>query len=51
MTSWSATREDVFVRGADNALWHKSWNGTIWTGWGPLGGVFLGDPAAAIFAA
>ena len=28
-----------FVRGTDNALWHKAWTGAGWTGWSSLGGV------------
>ena len=44
-SSWAANRLDVFVRGTDNALWHKWWqNG--WSGWESLGGVLMSAPAA-----
>jgi acylphosphatase len=39
-------RLEAFVRGTDNALWHKwqtSPNGT-WSGWQSLGGVLTSDP-------
>ena len=42
----SASKTDVFVRGTDNQLWHKSWNGTAWGNWEPLGGVLTADPGA-----
>jgi spore germination protein YaaH len=45
-SSWGATRTDVFARGGDNALWHRSWNGTTWTPWESLGGVLTEDPTA-----
>lgn len=37
---------DMFARGADNALWHRSWSGS-WGGWVRLGGVLTSAPAAA----
>jgi hypothetical protein len=44
-------RLEVFARGSDNALWHRSQaspgSGT-WGGWSSLGGVFTSDPAAAV---
>lgn len=45
--SWSSTRADAFVAGADQALWHIAWPGTSWTSWQALGGVLTSDPAAA----
>ena len=36
VTSWNSSREDVFVRGSDNALWHIYWN-TSWSAWESLG--------------
>jgi hypothetical protein len=40
-------RLEFFVRGTDNAVWHK-WqvvpNGT-WSGWDSMGGVITEDPA------
>jgi hypothetical protein len=35
----------VFVRGTDNALWHKWYSGG-WHGWESLGGVLTSDPDA-----
>jgi hypothetical protein len=37
---------DVFVRGGDNALWHK-WFQNGWSGWESLGGYLTSSPAAA----
>jgi hypothetical protein len=50
-SSWGATRADVFVRGNDNALWHRSWNGTSWAAWESLGGIISADPGAVSWAA
>ena len=44
-SSWAANRLDVFVRGTDNALWHKWWQ-NAWSGWESLGGVLLSAPGA-----
>ena len=33
---------DVVARGADNALWHLSVDGNVWTDWERVGGVLLG---------
>jgi hypothetical protein len=33
------------VRGLDNELWTKSWNGSVWSGFAKVGGVFTGSPA------
>jgi outer membrane protein assembly factor BamB len=44
--SWSANRLDVFVRGTDNALYHRGWPGTTWGGWESLGGVLTSAPGA-----
>jgi hypothetical protein len=41
--SWSAGRTDVFLRGTDNALYHKAYAGA-WYGWESLGGVLTSDP-------
>jgi hypothetical protein len=43
----SANSLDVFVQGADNALWHRSMQGSAWSAWGSLGGVLTSSPAAA----
>jgi glycosyl hydrolase family 18 (putative chitinase) len=45
-SAWSASRADVFVRGAGDALYQNTWNGTGWTGWSGLGGTITSDPAA-----
>jgi chitodextrinase len=45
-TSWSSNRTDVFVRGTDNALYHRSWNGSTWSAWERLGGVLTSAPGA-----
>jgi hypothetical protein len=45
VSSWAAGRLDTFVRGTDNALHHKWWQGS-WSGWESLGGVITSDPAA-----
>ena len=29
-SSWAPGRLDVFVRGTDNAMWHKWWDGSAW---------------------
>jgi len=36
VSSSSGTRIDVFVKGSDNALYQKTWNGTSWSGWASL---------------
>jgi len=41
---------DVFIRGSDNAVWHKHWDGTQWlpsaTGWDRIGGETVVSPVA-----
>ncbi len=47
VSSWGDNRLDVFVRGTDNALWHKWWDGSSWSsGWENLGGVLTSAPGA-----
>ncbi len=46
VASWTNGRLDTFVRGTDNALWHKAWTGSGWTPWTHLGGQLTSDPAA-----
>ena len=46
VVSRSTGQLDMFKRGADNALWHRSWNGS-WGPWVSLGGVLTSEPAAA----
>jgi Pro-kumamolisin, activation domain/Repeat of unknown function (DUF346) len=45
-TSWAANRLDVFVKGTDNALYHKSWNGSSWAAYENLGGILTSAPKA-----
>jgi len=45
VSSWAAGRLDVFVRGGDNALYHRSYEGN-WSGWQGLGGELTSDPVA-----
>jgi hypothetical protein len=37
---------DVFVRGTDNAIYRKSWNGSMWSSWSRLGGVWSSSVSA-----
>ncbi len=46
VASWAASRRDVFVRGGDNALWYRRWDGTGWSGWASLGGFLTSAPSA-----
>lgn len=46
VSSWAPNRLDTFVRGTDNALWHKWWDGSRWSDWESLGGNLTSDPAA-----
>jgi murein DD-endopeptidase MepM/ murein hydrolase activator NlpD len=49
--SWAPGRQDVFVRGVDDALWHRWWDASGWSGWESLRGVLTSDPAVAARAA
>jgi carboxypeptidase family protein len=44
--SSTATRTDVFVRGANNALYQNTFNGTAWSGFSSLGGLLTSKAAA-----
>jgi hypothetical protein len=48
VASWGAGHLDVYVRGTDDAVWHKSSkdSGTSWSNWERLGGSILSSPAA-----
>ena len=46
VSSWAANRLDTFVRGTDNHMWHRWWDGSRWSGWEDLGGILTADPAA-----
>ena len=44
--SWdNSGRVDVVVRGQDYAVWHMAWDGSQWTPWSSLGGVFTSGPS------
>jgi hypothetical protein len=44
--SRGANQLDVYIRGGDDAVWMKSFNGSSWTGWQLIGGTATSDPAA-----
>jgi len=46
VSSWAANRLDTFVKGTDNQMYHKWWNGSQWSGWENLGGVIVDTPGA-----
>jgi len=46
VSSWASNRLDCFVRGTNNRMYHKWWNGSRWNGWENLGGVIVAAPAA-----
>lgn len=45
VTSWGSGRLDMFVRGQDNAIWQRTWNGA-WSEWVSIGGAMTSAPAA-----
>jgi chitodextrinase len=46
VASSGPSRIDVFMRGSDNALYQRTWNGTSWSAWTSLGGVLTSSPSA-----
>jgi hypothetical protein len=52
VSSWGRGRLDVFIKGADGALWHKYYDSSVgWQGWSSLGaptGVMLASDPVAI---
>jgi Repeat of unknown function (DUF346) len=46
VASWGPGRLDIFGRGAENALWHKWWNGVTWGPWEYMGGNLASGPSA-----
>src|SRR5207253_1503074 len=50
---WGPGRIDVFVRGTDQAVWHKWLTGGVWSKWESLGGVVTAGtgPSAASWGA
>lgn len=53
VSSWGPQRLDVFVRGTDNAVWHRCSDdgGVRWSDWTSLGGVITSAPASISRAA
>jgi hypothetical protein len=45
-SSSSGPTTNVFVRGSDNALWYRGWDGVEWGPWQSLGGILTSDPTA-----
>ena len=45
--SWGSNRIDVFVRGTNDAMWHRFWGGAGWSGWESLGGTLSASPTAS----
>jgi hypothetical protein len=46
VASWGPGRIDLFIRGADQVLWHKWLDAGIWYGWEPLGDQLQTEPTA-----
>jgi len=46
ISSWGPNRLDVFTRGANNALYHRTWDGSGWAAWEYLGGALNSGPGA-----
>jgi hypothetical protein len=46
LSAWGTARMDMFVRGSDNALWHRPWINGTWGNWESLGGNLSSGPAA-----
>jgi spore germination protein YaaH len=44
--SWGPNRLDIFVRGSNNAVWHRGSAVGGWSNWESLGGFATSDPAA-----
>ncbi|HLO18176.1 MAG TPA: hypothetical protein VK206_25315 [Anaerolineales bacterium] len=45
--SWGPNRIDCFGRGIDLHMWHKWWDGTVWSDWEDLGGILTSAPSVA----
>lgn len=51
VTTWASNRLDIFGIGTDNAMYHKSWNGSQWSSsWEALGSVFNSSPSAVAWS-
>jgi hypothetical protein len=49
VSSWASGRLDVFARGTDNLLYHKSYDNG-WSAWESLGAELGSDPEAISWA-
>ena len=49
--SWGENRIDLFWVGADRGLWHRSWDGALWSADESLGGEPRSRPAVVSWAA
>ncbi|WP_211194291.1 M12 family metallopeptidase [Pyxidicoccus fallax] len=49
-TSWGSGHLDIYVRGTDNALWHRWFGNNAWSGWESLGGTLASEPAAVAWS-
>jgi hypothetical protein len=45
--TWGPNRIDTFVRGTDNQMWRKSWDGQRWSSWEAFAGALTSGPDAA----
>jgi hypothetical protein len=46
VSSWGPDRLDLFRKGDDNALEHRSWDGKNWTDWATIGSGITDTPSA-----
>jgi hypothetical protein len=46
--SWAEDRMDVFLRGADNGVWHRTMVSGLWSSWESLGAGVVGSAPAAV---
>ena len=47
MTTRGTGMLDLFVRGADGGVLHRSFDGSAWSAWSALGGATVSSPAVA----
>ena len=48
VAAWNSSREDIFVQGSDDNLWHIYWNGTTWSSFERLDGITIVSPPLAV---
>jgi hypothetical protein len=46
VSSWGRKRLDLFCKGDDTTVQHRSWDGTSWTDWATIGTGIRDTPAA-----